>query len=89
MMTFQDIPIAQDLGRELIDIPLITDGNANESGNIFTDLLAIDEGLITFDHAARFKLLHSLHNGGSGQLHLVGDIGETSSTVILQNRKNF
>ena len=54
MVTLQNIRIVNHLMRELVHIALIADRNPYKRGDIFTDLFAIQESLITPNYAAGF-----------------------------------
>mgnify|MGYP003575508114 CR=1 FL=1 len=89
MMTFQDIGIAHHLYGKLIDILLIAYRYADERRDVFADLLAIEQSVIAADHPSGFELFDPLHYRGRRKVDLIGDIGESPPTVILQNIKYF
>jgi len=88
-MAFEHVLVARHLGRELIHVALTADRDTDESGDVLADLLTIDQGLVTLDDAAGFELSNALHNGRSRKLHIVGYIGNSPTTVVLKNIKNF
>jgi hypothetical protein len=88
-MAFQHIVVAEHLRGKSVDLSLVSDGDTDERGNIFPDLLGVDNGLVPLDHPAGLEFFYSLHHGRCRKLDFVGYISQPGPTVILQNKKDF
>ncbi len=89
MVAFQDIVMVNHAISEIVDVPLVTDRDADESRYILADLFAIQKSLIAFDDATGFQFFHSLQDSGCGQLNFFSDVRKTGPPVNLKNIEYF
>jgi len=89
MVAFENIRILEHLLRKFFNVALMTYGNANERGDIFTNLLRVEESVISLDNTAGFELLNPLHYRRCRQLHIFCYIRQARTSAILENIKDF
>ena len=89
MMALKYVALLNHPGSEGRNMLLMGDRNSHKGDDILAQSLRIDIRMVSFDDATRLELFNSLHHGGSGKIHFLGNFCQMTSTVTLEDSENF
>ena len=88
-MAFEHVFVQQHAPGELFVVLGVLDAHADEGGDVFAELAAVDARRVAGDHPLLLQLAHALGDGGLRQPYGAGDLGLRHPRVALQEVDDF